>query len=254
MGTAWLADDWLARMYRSFSLCLRVMSESSDSARLLEPDGVCAVISPAVPERSVFNSVLYETPEALAAAREALAAAYEAAGCAWTVWVPEADRGSAALLERAGHRLDATPRAMVMDLADLPEPDPSDLDWDAEADPAEVAGVNDAAYGDEAGTFARGLGRPPATMRFYRARLGGETASVLGTIDYEGDCSVWWVATLPEARGRGLAGRLQHLALAAGRERGCTTTTLQATKLGAPVYARLGYRDIGELQMWERRR
>jgi hypothetical protein len=32
------------------------------------------------------------------------------------------------------------------------------------------------------------------------------------------------------------------------------TSTLQATKMGFPVYERIGYRDIGELQMWELRR
>jgi GNAT superfamily N-acetyltransferase len=202
----------------------------------------------------VFNSALYETPEALAAARQGLEAAYDEAGCAWTVWVPEADTRSAAMLEAAGHKLDATPRAMVMDLADLPKPEPGDLDWDAEADPADLTRTNDAAYGDEPGTFARGLGNPPETLRLYQARLDGESASVLGITELEGDCGVWWVATLPEARGRGLSGRLLNLALAEARERGCATTTLQATKLGAPVYARLGYRDIGELQMWELRR
>jgi GNAT superfamily N-acetyltransferase len=254
MGTAWLADEWLARMYRSFSISVRVMTEGSEGASLLEPEGVCAALCPAASERSVFNSVLYETPEALAAARDQLADAYDEAGCAWTVWVPEADRDSAALLEAAGHKLDAKPRAMVMDLDELPDTEPGDLDWDGDADAGEVARVNDAAYGDEPGTFARGIGCPPKTIRFYRARVDGKTASVLGTIDHDGDCSVWWVATLPEARGRGLAGHLQHQALAEGRERGCTTTTLQATKLGAPVYTRLGYRDIGELQMWELRR
>jgi hypothetical protein len=37
------------------------------------------------------------------------------------------------------------------------------------------------------------------------------------------------------------------------RDRGCKTTTLQATKMGEPVYAALGYRVIGRLEMWERR-
>ena len=37
-----------------------------------------------------------------------------------------------------------------------------------------------------------------------------------------------------------------------GVDRGCTTTTLIATRAGAPVYERLGYRDVGHLQMWER--
>jgi len=254
MGPAWLANDWLARMYRSFATALRAGTEGSEGARMLEPEGVCAALTPALPERSVFNSVLYETPEALAAAREGLEAAYDAAGCAWTVWVPEADAGSAAMLEAAGHKLDATPRAMVMELADLPEPQPGDLDWDTEVRIEDLVRINDAAYGYEAGTFARGLGSPPGTLRFYQARLQGEVASVLGTTDVDGDCGVWWVATLPEAQGRGLSKRLLHLALAEARERGCATTTLQATKLGAPVYTRLGYSDIGELQMWELRK
>jgi hypothetical protein len=45
---------------------------------------------------------------------------------------------------------------------------------------------------------------------------------------------------------------MQH-ALAEARERGCTSTSLQATARGKPLYERLGYRDIGAVQMWERR-
>ena len=62
------------------------------------------------------------------------------------------------------------------------------------------------------------------------------------------------MGTLEAARGRGLATSLMRRALADARERGCTTTTLVATKMGHPVYARLGYRDLGRVQMWERRR
>jgi hypothetical protein len=43
-------------------------------------------------------------------------------------------------------------------------------------------------------------------------------------------------------------------ALLEARGRGCTTTSLQATMRGRPVYQRLGYRDIGAMHMWERRR
>lgn len=77
---------------------------------------------------------------------------------------------------------------------------------------------------------------------------------MLATTDFEGDCGIWWVATVPEARGRGLSRDLLRVVLAEARERGLETSTLQATKLGRPVYERVGYRDLGALQMWELRR
>jgi GNAT superfamily N-acetyltransferase len=254
--SGWLASEWLARMQRSMEGAWRALGAGSKDARMIERDGVVAAVVPAVPERSVFNSVLYRTPENLAAARDELAGAYDEAGInAWTVWVPESDRASAELLRAAGHKLDATPRAMVLDLADLAEPDPGGLDWSADGSLTDLKRINDAAYGDPPGTFERGIGNPPAeTWRIYEARLVGRPASMLAVTDSEGDCAIWWVATLPEARGRGLAGRLLHVALAEARERGVRTSTLQATRMGRPVYERLGYRDIGELQMWELRR
>jgi GNAT superfamily N-acetyltransferase len=252
----WLPSGWLAPMYRSFSSAIGRLAAGSEGARFLEPEGLVAAVSPAIPERSVFNSVLYEKPESLAAALGELTRTYEEAGVdAWTVWVPEQDRASAELLDSAGHKLDATPRAMVLDLADLADPDDGDLDWSAGGSLAELKRINDAAYGYAPGTFERGIGRPaPDAWRLYEARLDGRPASMLATTDLDGDCGIWWVATLPEARGRGLAGRLLHIALAEARERGMQMSTLQATKLGRPVYERLGYRDIGELQMWELRR
>jgi predicted acetyltransferase len=62
------------------------------------------------------------------------------------------------------------------------------------------------------------------------------------------------VAVAPEARGRGLSGKLLAHALADAAERGLETSTLVSTRLGRPVYERLGYQALGSLQMWERRR
>src|SRR4249920_1437272 len=120
-------------MFRSFEAVLAMTGGG-----LLDIDGVCACVSPATPERSVFNSVLYERPEALAAALDDLAAAYDEQGIdAWTVWVPESDRETAALLEAAGHKHDANPSAMVLDLDDLADSGVGDLDWDEAASIAE---------------------------------------------------------------------------------------------------------------------
>jgi hypothetical protein len=51
-----------------------------------------------------------------------------------------------------------------------------------------------------------------------------------------------------------MSGKVLAKALGDAREAGLETTTLQATKLGHPVYSKLGYRDYGTVQMWERRR
>jgi predicted acetyltransferase len=71
---------------------------------------------------------------------------------------------------------------------------------------------------------------------------------------HRSDAAVIWVATVPEARNRGISSRLMAQALRNAREDGYETTTLQSTKLGRPVYEKLGYRDFGAAHMWERRR
>ncbi len=222
-------------------------------ARLLQRDGVIASINAAIPERSVFNSVIYIDPAALAHAYEGIAGAYADAGCAWTIWVPEQDTATAALLEAAGHVLDAQPRAMGMELAGVEEPELSELDWTPDGDPDAMAALNDAAYGYRPGTWIKGMGREPEGQRTYVARLDGEPAATVSAHDFERDCSIWHVATAPAARGRGLATTLMRKAVYDAAQRGCETSTLQGTKMGAPVYRRCGYEDFGALGMWEMR-
>ncbi|HEY7150206.1 MAG TPA: GNAT family N-acetyltransferase, partial [Solirubrobacterales bacterium] len=241
---------------RGLTAFVRLLATGSDDSSLLEHDGVIGSVVPGAPDRSVLNSVVYRDAASLRAALEELAGAYEAAGVrAWTVWVPEADREAAALLEAAGHRLDAAPTAMVLDLADLGESRGDGLDWDSNAAVEDVTRINDLAYGFEVGTFGGAMTRMPPglALRLYQARVDGEPACVMATVDDDADCGIYLVATLKEHRGRGLAGGLLHLALAEARERGLETSSLQSTKFGYPVYARLGYEPICALEMWERR-
>ena len=233
----------------------RMFVPHSPGGRLLELDGVTAAIVSAAPVRSVFNGVVYEDADGLLGALEEIAAAYREAGIeAWTVWVPGAEGRVTHALEAAGHKLDANPEAMARLLDDVARPDLRD-EWTAEADIRDVAAVNDEAYPFGSDPFTRAFsGLPPGTAHLYAARVDGRAASVLMTHDHEGDCGIWAVATLPEARGRGLSRALLAHALVDARERGCETTSLEATQLGRPVYERLGYRPLGVVEMWERRR
>jgi ribosomal-protein-alanine N-acetyltransferase len=88
----------------------------------------------------------------------------------------------------------------------------------------------------------------------YLADLNGETVGTTLTWDRGDDVEITFVAVLPEARGRGVSGRILGHALERERERGKVASTLIATKLGRPVYEKLGYRHGGGLEMWERRR
>lgn len=234
--------------------CWGLIAEGSGGS-VFEDGDVLAAIVPRAPERSIFNSVFYEDPERLLASLETIAAAYQAAGVrAWTVWVPQGDPEAAAGLERAGHAFDGEPRYMGMSLAELREPDGDPGFGIAERpDYAELARINEIAYGYPPGAYDAVAAAPMPKARVYFAELGGESVSCLAVWPRGSDVVVIWVATLPEARGRGIAGRLLAHALANARADGCETTTLQSSKLGRPVYERLGYDDLGFAALWERR-
>lgn len=243
-------------MREFFALCAR----SNPHARAVRLDGVLATVNPDVPERSLWNAVIYDDQDALVRALPELAELYERDGViAWTVWAPAGDAQARVALAAAGHRIDADPSGMAADLEEL---DHAALAAAATAiaepiaiDISQVAALNDAAYGLDGAPFQRALaGFPRGAADIHAVALDGLPAAAVLTTDHDGDCGVYAVATVPEARGRGLAGGLMARALLAARERGCTTTTLEATKLGRPVYERLGYRHIGALEMWERRR
>jgi GNAT superfamily N-acetyltransferase len=250
-------DERYERMLRSMRAFFRLVGRSSEGAHVIELAGVMGSVCPRVPERSLPNSVVYESQDALIAALPELAGRYDEAGIeAWTVWVPEHDTDAAGALAAAGHVLDADPAGMTKELTELREPVGDGLDHRSgeELLPV-VASINDRSYPFDGTPFADFTAQqPPGVTHDYVAYLDGEPAAALVILPVDGDASVWDVATLPEARGRGLAGRLLHRALWDARERGCDLSTLQATKLGEPVYARLGYRSHGALQMWERRR
>ena len=86
-----------------------------------------------------------------------------------------------------------------------------------------------------------------------RTGFDDRPAACVAALNAADDCGIYLVATAPWARRRGLALGLMRQALRDARERGASTSSLQATQMGAPVYERLGYGDHGAIDMWERR-
>ena len=255
MDDAELAARQLASQFAGYPS----LTPGSGGGRVVRLAGgaVQATIAPMCPGRSVLNAVTYLDGAALRASIDELAALYDDAGVlAWTVWVRPGDAETARALAAAGHALDGTPELMAAELSAMDLEPRAALTLSDAPSWADVASLNDRAYGLEAQSgFAPALGLlgDDGVDRFV-ATDGGRPVACVNTFVHDGDCWIILVATLPEARGRGLATELMRSALRAARERGATTTSLEGSAMGRSVYERIGYRPLGALQMWERRR
>lgn len=234
---------------------VEAFGSAAPDSLLIRREGLLAAVVPASPQRSLFNSVYYDDPAALAAEIDALEQAYDSHGVrAWTVWVPDADRETVRLLGARGYSLDASPRAMAMELSELgPEPPaPAGVERGPIAS-SMCAELNDRAYGFGDDGFRAGLSGDTA-INWYGAYAGETPIGCVGTIVVDDDCCVTGVATPPEHRGQGIASWLLWQALAEAREGGLASASLQASRAGAPLYERIGFRDLGFVEMWEMRR
>lgn len=230
---------------------------SSTPGEVLRLPGVIAAVSPLTPERSIFNSATAVDAAALANSIDELAAAYRSVGVrAWTVWVPDHDRESAGLLRGRGHVLDGSPRSMGLDLVGLRPPErplPAEVEL-VEVDPCEVGRINDLAYGIEGPGWQMAVGpNPDLRLHALGATVGGEPVSCAIGIEDDDDVCITCVATDPAHQGKGLAAAIVARLLEDGRDRGMRTGTLQASAAGAPVYQRLGFSDVGFIELWELR-
>ncbi len=219
--------------------------------------GVYACVTPSMPDRSLPNSVLYEDPDALVPQLNELAAHYAAHGIrAWTVWVHPGHEVLAGILAGRGHVLDADPAGMVMrDLGRLGDPPvpPHGYVVEHPGSAADLGALNDDAYDlppDRAVAPLVAAMEDLLAIHLVRDPDGKAVAGV-AVHDHDGDAELIWVATARSRRRRGLGGLVTHHALVAARDRGMSRSTLQATKLGEPVYEHLGFEAVGNLQMWE---
>ena len=181
---------------------------------------------------------------------------YESHGVrAWTVWVPDHDRESARLLAARGHALDAAPRAMAMELADLGAGPPAPAGIDpGPIGAAACAELNDLAYGYGPDGFRAGLAGE-TSIRWHGAFDDAASRSAASARSRSAKTAASPASPpRPSTAAAGSRAGSCWRALAEARERGLATASLQATRAGAPLYERLGFRDLGFIEMWELRR
>jgi GNAT superfamily N-acetyltransferase len=80
-------------------------------------------------------------------------------------------------------------------------------------------------------------------MKLYLGILDGKPASTSGYFLGEGVVGIYFVATLPEFRKRGAGFAVTQKALKDGQALGYRVGILQASKMGEPVYKRMGFKE-----------
>ncbi|HEU4600091.1 MAG TPA: GNAT family N-acetyltransferase [Solirubrobacterales bacterium] len=207
---------------------------------MVEVHGAFVCLFPAAPESGVYNNALLPRglgPAAVAQVVDAVGEAYRAAGIGrFAVWAHESEPAAVIELENRGYRFDTSTRAMAMRLEDLrveaPALELGELDWDGYV----------RTFGLPEGLLA---GADAAEFRLRVARLDGRDVGAVLAYDHDGDCGIFNLGTLADARRRGIGTALTALALHEARARGCTTATLQSTEIAEGVYSVLGFGDLG---------
>lgn len=97
--------------------------------------------------------------------------------------------------------------------------------------------------------MARWTTENPA-FTLYLAHWGHQAVATVATLPVGETVGVYHVATLPEARRRGIAGNLLLLALRDAQADGALAATLTATPEGYRLYEQLGFRACGLLEQW----
>ena len=78
----------------------------------------------------------------------------------------------------------------------------------------------------------------------FLGEVDGEPAAIAMTIVTDGVAGIYWVGSLPTARGKGLGRAVTAAATNAGFGLGADLASLQASPMGRPIYEAMGYRTI----------
>lgn len=126
-----------------------------------------------------------------------------------------------------------------------PPPDPLRIER-VETDAQREAFVRTAAvgFGFEAAAgaliFTRGFLDRPEVQAFIGS-VGDEVVATSMLFQSGAVAGIYWVATLPDWRARGFGAAITWASVDAGARAGCRVASLQASTMGRPVYARMGF-------------
>ena len=87
-------------------------------------------------------------------------------------------------------------------------------------------------------------------LRDWIALLDGVPVAAAALFVAAGVAGIYNVATVPEARGRGIGRAVTTAALVEAVARGQHTAVLGSSEMGYPVYRRLGFRDVSRLRSY----
>jgi ribosomal protein S18 acetylase RimI-like enzyme len=128
---------------------------------------------------------------------------------------------------------------------------------ETDADAAAFARVNGEAYG----TYGMPPDCAPAVLGRLAVMRAPHIVSVLATLEgtaaaaamvvlTHGIGGIYWVGTVPAARGRGLADLVTRVVGNAAFDLGARVVVLQASPMGEPIYRRMGYREVTRYPYW----
>lgn len=95
----------------------------------------------------------------------------------------------------------------------------------------------------------RAAARCPGKARYFAVEHGGRMVATSLVYLHDGFAGIYGVSTLPEHRRKGLGAHLTAEPLREAWKLGYRTGLLQASEMGAPVYARIGFRTHGHMTL-----
>jgi GNAT superfamily N-acetyltransferase len=211
-----------------------------------------AIVCCGLPERSLNWGFLKPAAADLPATAAALRAYFEGRKLPFQLTFRDASLAPAQTLEPLGwkRREDPIPGMALPLPAEAIPPVPEGLTIEEVAGPEPLARFRETAF--------RAFGYPPQVaprfmnewllaqpnVRLYEGLVEGEVVATAALVTTGSVAGVYWVGTLEAQRRRGYGEALTWAAVAAGQRAGCTVASLQASAMGKPVYARMGFAQV----------